>query len=1236
MSYVGRFDGTQKRAASPAAASAAKKARAVDDNVPTSTKWSVLSDRVGGLVAELSEVVNNQEAYCVGQSGAEGPAMCAVREKMLATPWGEEWAKRRTMFSYGEEMSTDPLEGQLLKQLVFMAKPDRILEIGMFVGYGSVAMMEGCSTSKVVSLEIDPYLKEWVGSCLTKFPDLSRRHEIVVGPALESLPKLTGQFDMIFVDANKAEYRRYVELILEHKLLSSSGVLVCDNVLYNGYAYVKDHFDAQPARRQFGNAIREFNQWVADHPKLEQVVLPIRDGISIIRQKTAPAVPQAPASAGPVAVTVVCCGAPKRGMGWYHCKQLLDGRVKGAKLAGVVEPFFLGAGKSTPLAKEFQAWAKGLPDVEFYHSVGDVPASLERRMVMICGRTNDNPRLFREAIDAGFSHIYLEKPGAPTVKDLEEMESYAQARGVQIYMGFNRNFSKYVKLAHDFMAKQAPGASLTLTRKDCFNTEEAVDECFERNAEGMLKNMMCHELMVLITYYGLTVDGLQEVIADQDYTVSEVRRGFKDFSRVKFTLIMKNGQQFTVAGDRMGGEHGEATLHKDGKAVFSAVRPDPEIQAMSDRLEKETPGCMPYFYLQDGEYLALKEAVVSHVLQGAPGMPEGVAGVRQAIDCLVVCDHITDAINKSANEPFRFELNIGNHPCSWGVDYADCPTNPPWDEVLRCIAESGYQGSELGPVGYYKPERLGGLLKQHDLHITAGNIFEKLHEPAEVPAILKKVHQSCTILKEHGAKFFVIVPHVAPERIPTTGRSADAPRLSDSQWKQFMDAICQVAEVCKSYGIICTLHPHAGCWIEYEDEVERAMSDLPADLVGLCLDSGHFTYAGMDPVEKYKKYAARVPYMHFKDINGAVLQKLRSEKRGFWDGIKEGVFCPLGKGLVNFPALLRAMKAHGFSGWVTVEQDADNSISDVQARLNGPFEACKLNVTYLRSLGVVRPAATAKGAPALSKPSFDLTGNHYIVTGGTQGLGLEIARQLKACGAARLALLSRSKAKGEAACAELSGPNCTAVFVETDMSDAASVQAGAVSAIEALQGRVDGLVNAAGTTERGNLMDTTLEMFRKQFDINTQAPFLLTQAVAKHLIAKKARGSIVNISSLAAKGGAPFIMAYSASKGALNVLTQNNATELAPHGIRVNSINMGWTYTENENALMVKKGGANWLEAADATLPLKRLMRPVDVACTALFLLSPASMMTTGNCYDLHPDTALSMLSSKTDDSLER
>jgi len=288
MAYVGRFDGSEAKHASPAMAAVAGGTGAESDcaSLPTSTKWSVLSSRVEGLVAELSQVVGNQDAYCVSQSNAEGPVMKAVREKMLATPWASEWENKCTMFSYGEEMSTDPLEAMFIKELAFMSRPRRILEIGMFVGYGSAAMLEGAPEAEIVSLEIDPYLKTWFADCLKPFPQHAKRHAVVVGPALDSLPEQSGEFDLIFVDANKAEYHRYVKIILENELLSERGMIVADNVLYNGYPYVNKHFDAQPARRQFGEAIKEFNEWVKNNPALEQVVLPVRDGISLIRRRS--------------------------------------------------------------------------------------------------------------------------------------------------------------------------------------------------------------------------------------------------------------------------------------------------------------------------------------------------------------------------------------------------------------------------------------------------------------------------------------------------------------------------------------------------------------------------------------------------------------------------------------------------------------------------------------------------------------------------------------------------------------------------------------------------------------------------------------------------------------------------------------------------------------------------------------------------------------------------------------
>merc|ERR1719161_1823415 len=171
-------------------------------------------------------------------------------------------------------------------------------------------------------------------------------------------------------------------------------------------------------------------------------------------------------------------------------------------------------------------------------------------------------------------------------------------------------------------------------------------------------------------------------------------------------------------------------------------------------------------------------------------------------------------------------LKLSGHPCSWGVDYADHPSNPAWDKVMSLMSVAGYSGTDLGPVGYYDTERLGDMLKGLKLDLVAGNIFEKLHEPDQLEMIIEKTKSSCRTLQKFGAKFFVIVPHTVPEKEATAGRPQDAPRLSDAIWDHMMDAIKKVAEVVKSYGICCMLHPHAGSWIEYEDEMERALRDL--------------------------------------------------------------------------------------------------------------------------------------------------------------------------------------------------------------------------------------------------------------------------------------------------------------------------------------------------------------------------------------------------------------------------
>ena len=197
-------------------------------------------------------------------------------------------------------------------------------------------------------------------------------------------------------------------------------------------------------------------------------------------------------------VVLIGCGAPKRGMGWYHSKQMLDGDVPSAALTAIVEPFFLGVGSDSEYGPAFATWAQEMEQAHSTKFLSDV-SELEvtgTTLGLIAGRTADNPRLFKEAIAAGCTHIYLEKPGAPTVAELEEMKAFAASKGVPVFMGYNKNVTPYVLKALEFELANA-GAMTTFVHNNAY-TEEELGECFERNAEGMLKNMAIHELALLV------------------------------------------------------------------------------------------------------------------------------------------------------------------------------------------------------------------------------------------------------------------------------------------------------------------------------------------------------------------------------------------------------------------------------------------------------------------------------------------------------------------------------------------------------------------------------------------------------------------------------------------------------------------------------------------------------------------------------------------------------------------
>lgn len=246
------------------------------------------------------------------------------------------------------------------------------------------------------------------------------------------------------------------------------------------------------------------------------------------------------------------------------------------------------------------------------------------------------------------------------------------------------------------------------------------------------------------------------------------------------------------------------------------------------------------------------------------------------------------------------------------------------------------------------------------------------------------------------------------------------------------------------------------------------------------------------------------------------------------------------------------------------------------------------------------------------------SGQFFIVTGSTQGLGAAVAHTLARRGAAGLIICGRSRDKGQEQVRQLAQLDCQAFFVEADMEQVADCRR-VIDAARSHFGTLHGLVNCAGMSDRGTILDTSPELFDRLFAVNVRAPFFLIQEAIKLMISQGVEGSIVNIQSVTGHGGQSFLCAYAASKGALAILTKNVAFSALRNRIRVNGLNIGWMDTPHEDEIQRQYHGAEdgWLETTEQAQPFGRLLKPREVAQSVAFLLSRESGMMTGAVIDL-------------------
>lgn len=222
----------------------------------------------------------------------DSDACAKLAEKTKTTDWDKLYRDGKTMFHFSVAWSTDRIEAKTLQMLVYMARAERVLEVGMFVGYATMQMAECLPHyGKIVTCEVDPFLKGFAQPIFDS-SEHGKKIQVKVGPAVDTITQIdpSEKFDLVFIDADKGNYGRYYDLVLDRGLLAKGGVIVVDNTFFKGQAYLPPSYTKPDIYNwnSAGSAIRQFNEKVAEDPRVENVMLPVRDGITIIRMAGSP------------------------------------------------------------------------------------------------------------------------------------------------------------------------------------------------------------------------------------------------------------------------------------------------------------------------------------------------------------------------------------------------------------------------------------------------------------------------------------------------------------------------------------------------------------------------------------------------------------------------------------------------------------------------------------------------------------------------------------------------------------------------------------------------------------------------------------------------------------------------------------------------------------------------------------------------------------------------------------
>jgi len=280
---------------------------------------------------------------------------------------------------------------------------------------------------------------------------------------------------------------------------------------------------------------------------------------------------------------------------------------------------------------------------------------------------------------------------------------------------------------------------------------------------------------------------------------------------------------------------------------------------------------------------------------------------------------------------------IGNAPCSWGITYP-AGNRYTWQKYLDEVAAAGYRGTELGPFGFLPKDKaiLAPELTRRGLTLIGATHVHTFGDRASSPVLMTTLRELAPLLRDLGARHLVIMDE--SNWYPAGQEGV----LDEAGWQDLVATVREAQAVIEGeYGLKASFHPHIGTGVQFEAQIDRLLADTEIDL---CFDTGHHAFWNQDPLAYMRKVWGRIAYMHLKNVDTTVRQRVLDGKLSVADCYGAGVMAPLPDGAVDIQAVVRFLEDREFDGPIVVEQDVAESARET------PLQLARRNLAYMQAI----------------------------------------------------------------------------------------------------------------------------------------------------------------------------------------------------------------------------------------------------------------------------------------------